>query len=178
MSDMPLVTRAIEAFPEFAHILAPHDIGRDNIKRLSKKLKAPVCVYSEGALAGNTLIIDNIGLLASAYVLADYAYIGGGFGGGIHNILEPAVYGIPVFFGPRHQKFNEAVRLTAMGAALVVNQKDDLADGIKLLEQEPGKVEQIKEICGQFFAESKGASDKIVNEIKGIMNGSDKISAL
>jgi len=177
MSDMPQVISAVEAFPEFAHVLAPHDIGRDNIKRLSKILEGPVCVYSEGVFSGNTLLIDNIGMLASAYVLADYAYIGGGFGGGIHNILEPAVYGIPVFFGPRHQKFNEAVRLNAMGAALVVKQKDDLADGIKLLEQEPGKVEQIKEICSQFFAESRGATDNIVKEIKDIMTVSDKISA-
>ncbi len=178
MSDMPLVTRSIAAFPHFAHILAPHDIGRDNISRLSKQLEGPVCLYSEGVFIGNTLKINNIGMLASAYVLADYAYVGGGFEGGIHNILEPAVYGIPVFYGPRHQKFNEAVRLHAMGAATVVKQEDDLADSIEMLVHEPVKVQQIKEICRQFFAESRGATDKIVNEIKGIMNVSDKISAL
>jgi 3-deoxy-D-manno-octulosonic-acid transferase len=177
MSDMPLVTRSVEAFPHFAHILAPHDIGGDNISRLTKSIEGPACLYSEGIFEGNTLIIDNIGMLASAYALADYAYIGGGFEAGIHNILEPAVYGIPVFFGPRHQKFNEAVRLHAMGAATVVKQKDELSNGIEILEREPEKIQQIKEICGQFFAESKGATDKILNEIKGIMNGSDKISA-
>jgi len=175
MSDMSLVDRSIAAFPQFAHILAPHDIGTDNLSRLSKRLNGPICFYSDESSKGNTLIIDNIGMLASSYVLANYAYIGGGFEAGIHNILEPSVFGIPVFFGPRHQKFNEAVQLHRLGAVTVVSKEWDLAEGISILEENPQKVLQIKDICRQFFDESMGATEKIADAIKRYMGDTDKI---
>lgn len=174
MSDMSLVDRSIATFPQFAHILAPHDIGADNLSRLSKRLNGPICFYSGESSKGNTLIIDNIGMLASSYVLANYAYIGGGFEAGIHNILEPSVFGIPVFFGPRHQKFNEAVQLHRLGAASVVSKEGDLAEGIAILEDNPQKVLQIKDICKQFFDESMGATEKIADAIKRFMGDTDK----
>jgi 3-deoxy-D-manno-octulosonic-acid transferase len=175
MSDMSLVDRSIAAFPQFAHILAPHDIGTDNLSRLSKRVNGPICFYSDESSKGNTLIIDNIGMLASSYVLANYAYIGGGFEAGIHNILEPSVFGIPVFFGPRHQKFNEAVQLHRLGAVTVVSKEGDLAEGIAILEDNPQKVLQIKDICRQFFDESMGATEKIADAIKRFMGDTDKI---
>ena len=173
MSDMPLVARTIATFPQFAHILAPHDIGADNLSRLSRRLNGNISFYSGDTSTGNILIIDNIGMLASSYILANYAYIGGGFEAGIHNILEPSVFGIPVFFGPRHQKFNEAVHLHRLGGVTVVSKEGDLAEGIAFFEDNPQKVLQINEICKQFFDESKGATDKIMDEIKMIKIGSD-----
>ena len=95
-------------------VFAPHEIDGSNIERLGKLLKVKYIRFSEfneDFADARVLIIDNIGMLSSAYRYAYIAAIGGGFGKGIHNILEPACWGIPVIFGPRYKKFREAVDL-------------------------------------------------------------------
>jgi len=102
-------------------IIAPHEIGEAHISKIEKLLQKNVIRYSEAD--NNTvhtykvLIIDNIGILSSAYRYGDIAVIGGGFGKGIHNVLEPASWGLPVLFGPVHLKFREALELIAEGGA-------------------------------------------------------------
>ena len=101
-------------------VLAPHEIGRSNIDRLEKLFKNDVIRYSEfnkDSHKARILIIDNIGILSSAYRYAFIAAVGGGFGDGIHNILEPACWGIPVLFGPNYKGFREAYDLISMGGA-------------------------------------------------------------
>ncbi len=107
------------------------------------------------------LVIDCIGLLSSIYRYGKIAYIGGGFGAGIHNTLEAAVYGIPVIFGPKYQKFNEAVNLIQTGGAFSIQNNKELKEVLDNLIQNPA----IAEIAGQkaleYVNSQLGATDSI-----------------
>jgi len=111
-------------------IMAPHEIHEDHIQQILRQLKKPVIRFSEAENAvisdKTVLIIDNIGMLSSLYKYGDLAYIGGGFGKGIHNILEAAAFSLPVIFGPHYKKFNEAVELLETGAAASIGSTDQL----------------------------------------------------
>jgi 3-deoxy-D-manno-octulosonic-acid transferase len=119
--DEEIITQYITNHPgRMKWVFAPHEIDEQNIERLEKLIKVKVVRYSqynEETADARVLIIDNIGMLSSAYKYAYIAAIGGGFGKGIHNILEPACWGIPVIFGPNHSKFREAVDLKNVGGA-------------------------------------------------------------
>ena len=113
--DEEIIAQYINKFPDrMKWVFAPHEIDKPNIERLEKLFNVKYVRFSEfneAAADARVLIIDNIGMLSSAYKYAYIAAIGGGFGKGIHNILEPACWGIPVMFGPNHEKFREAVDL-------------------------------------------------------------------
>ena len=113
--DEEIIAQYINRFPDkMKWVFAPHEIDKSNLERLEKLFKVKYVrfsEYSEVSADARVLIIDNIGMLSSAYRYAYIAAIGGGFGKGIHNILEPACWGIPVVFGPNHKKFREAVDL-------------------------------------------------------------------
>ena len=125
--DEDILLAHFNAHPEMKLIIAPHEIHEEHVQQIISKLKRPYLRYSElkrrwesGELAEGTLptdelvdclIIDAIGFLSGIYRYGQVAYIGGGFGVGIHNTLEAAVYGIPVVFGPNHQAFREALGL-------------------------------------------------------------------
>ena len=108
--DEDIISRFIKNNSQYNYIIAPHEIENDKIISLQKKTGA--LLYSRleknSIKSSNIIIIDNIGLLSSIYQYADIAYVGGGFGKGIHNILEPASYGLPIIFGPNYFKFKEA----------------------------------------------------------------------
>jgi 3-deoxy-D-manno-octulosonic-acid transferase len=109
-------------------VFAPHEIGKANIERLERFLKTEVVRYSgfnEGSHNARVLIIDNIGLLSSAYQYAFIAAVGGGFGKGIHSILDPACWGVPVLFGPDYKGFKEAFDLIDKGGAFCFRNRDD-----------------------------------------------------
>jgi 3-deoxy-D-manno-octulosonic-acid transferase len=111
------------------HIIAPHNIKKKHIEILKSRILKPVALYSEMSekdLANyDVFIIDTIGLLTKIYSYADIAFVGGGFKTGLHNTLEPAVFGIPIISGPEYQKFQEAKDLVALKGLLVVNSKDE-----------------------------------------------------
>ena len=106
-------------------IIAPHEIHEEHLQSIISKLQRPYVRYTqattENVSDADCLIIDCFGLLSSVYRYGDVAYIGGGFGVGIHNILEAAVYGIPVIFGPNYKKFQEAVDLIELGGAFSIS---------------------------------------------------------
>ena len=116
-------------------IIAPHNVSSTNIERIQSILDCPSIRYTkyEEYKGNRVLILDTIGHLTSAYQYADYALIGGGFSGSLHNILEAGAYGLPVFFGPHHQKFPEAQSFIYEGIGFVVENAEQLSEKINTL---------------------------------------------
>lgn len=112
---------------EVNFIIAPHETDDSHIESITSKISKKTSAYSKASVKNITdfkvIVIDGIGLLSKIYRYGDIAYIGGGFGSGIHNVLEPATYGIPVIIGPNYKKFNEAIDLIASGACIPINNK-------------------------------------------------------
>jgi 3-deoxy-D-manno-octulosonic-acid transferase len=112
-----------------ALIIAPHEIDEAHLISIEAQCCGSVLRYSqllnEPNSKSDVLLIDNIGMLMRIYAMADFAYVGGGFGSGLHNILEPAAFGIPVAFGPIHNKFPEAAAMIQVGGAMEVSNKSD-----------------------------------------------------
>lgn len=149
--------------PEYKLIIAPHLIDEDHLKTLEAMLTVTALRFSqaEGKNLSNfkVLIIDNIGMLSSLYQYGKFAYIGGGFGVGIHNVLEAAVFGIPVVFGPNHRKFSEALRLIDAGGAFPVSTDSDFNHIFQTLTTDPVKRTDAGKKAGYFVSENIGATD-------------------
>lgn len=151
-------------------IIAPHEIHEEHLLAIEQGLNRPFkrlsAIHTAEDLVGvECLIVDCIGLLSSIYRYGDFAYVGGGFGAGIHNTLEAAVYGIPVLFGPKYGKFKEAVELVIYQGAFSVNNGEEFAERMqRLLSDEPFR----KAVCSAsgFYVSSRvGATERILPEI-------------
>lgn len=151
-------------------IIAPHEVDEKSIEGLVKKLKQldlNYGLYTENVGEGlQVLVINTIGLLSKSYVYADCAYVGGGFNGGLHNILEPAVFQIPVcFYGDKYKKFNEAVQLLDLGSANKVNGAEELETVFrKQLFDDDFRLETFKQLAA-YFEKNGNVSGKIVEAI-------------
>src|SRR5690606_36838947 len=117
---------------------------------------------AQNACKSDVLLIDNIGMLSSLYQYAEYAYVGGAFGKGLHNILEPATFGLPVFFGPRYEKFQEAKDLVKMGSAFPVSTPEDLKEKMDLLYHDEKLRRAIGDQTKSYIAQNTGATEKIL----------------
>ena len=128
LPDEKLLTALPALFPGWKLIIAPHEIGDNRIKEIETLFPESVRFtrMKVSATSYQTLIVDNIGMLSSLYQYGDVAFIGGGFGAGIHNTLEAAAFGLPVIFGPQYEKFQEAKDLIKLGAAFPVNDAEEL----------------------------------------------------
>ena len=111
------------------------------------------------------LIIDCFGLLSSIYRYGDVAYIGGGFGVGIHNTLEAAVYGIPVLFGPKYQKFMEAIQLLESKGAYAINDYAELAALLERFYADPAFLKEVGSQARNYVVENSGATTRIMDMI-------------
>ena len=160
-SEEKIIKQFLESNPETKVIIAPHNIKRANIERIENLLEQPTMRYTDfnEAHVERVLILDTIGHLSTAYQHADYALIGGGFSGSLHNILEAAAFGLPVFFGPHHEKFPEAQSFIDEGIGFVVENAEQLSQKIKALENQ----EELKQKIEAFMQSQAGATDKIVN---------------
>lgn len=165
ISDIAVVKKMILSFPGFKHILVPHQISETALMEIKKAIALPMDVYSVNGLTQNVLLIDNIGMLSSLYAVAKYAYVGGGFQYGIHNILEPAVYTIPVFFGPNHKKFNEAVNMQKNQMAFGIQGYEEMAEIIKSFESNDAKYMEIRNKIQDYFQDNRGATKKIISHL-------------
>lgn len=150
-------------------IIVPHEIGENHIKSILDKCRKKIIRYSQ--IANNpaeydVLIIDCIGLLSAIYRYGNIAYIGGGFGAGIHNTLEAAVYGIPVIFGPKYQKFNEAVNLIREGGAFSIQSGTELAEVLNSLIGTPVVAETAGKKALEYVTSQLGATEVIGEEVK------------
>jgi len=155
----------------FKFIIAPHEITESHVKNIIQSIKQPVVLYSEAnkkienLSSYKVLIIDNIGMLSSLYKYGKVAYIGGGFGVGIHNILEAAVYGIPVIFGPNFKKFKEALDLLNLKGAFSINNYESFENIINLFYYNIEYLNKSGSIARQYVINNCGATEKIVNYI-------------
>lgn len=164
--------------PSLKLIVAPHEINKEHIAQVQKLFPDSI-LFSEltgdnGQLATgrqhrasyNILIIDNIGMLSRLYKYASITYIGGGFGKGIHNTLEAAVYGKPVLFGPAYHKFNEAIDLVNNGGAISINNAEDCISAIQKLIRDDSVHIKSSEKSKDYVYKNKGATEKIMKYIQ------------
>ena len=150
-------------------IIAPHNINSKEILKLKKTLTCTTSMYSEGALKkdAKVFIVDTVGILTKIYSYADIAYVGGGFDKeGVHNVLEPAVFGIPLVIGPIYDKFEEAKELVELQGCLVAHSDTDLSNHLsKLIEKEKYR-DQLGEITKTYIKNHLGATKTILDYIE------------
>ena len=152
-------------------VIAPHVISEDHLLQIERMLEGrKVARYTEAtevsAKDADVLIINCFGLLSNIYHYADVTYVGGGFGVGIHNTLEAAVWDVPVFFGPNNQRFQEAQGLKACGAGLEIASADDFRRYMQGFEEHPEVMKELGEKAGAYVSSLAGASRKILADIK------------
>ena len=167
--DEELLVQYIQSHPEVKFIIAPHETKAANVERLINLLKSPVICYTEATETAvvnkQVMIVDTIGVLSSIYKYADLAYIGGGFGVGIHNTLEAAIFGMPIVFGPNFRKFNEANILVKLGVSFPVADFSALETILDSLLNDAEKRILISQICITFTNENIGATQLILNKV-------------
>ena len=151
-------------------IIAPHEIHEGHLSAIEKTLKFKHIRFSKASETSiqdyDVLIIDNFGMLSRLYKYAEIAYVGGGFGAGIHNILEAVSYGIPVVFGTNYKRFKEAVDLVSLGSAATIRNKEELCSVLDRYLSDKPLLERAGKISTDYVNKNLGAADKILKEVK------------
>jgi len=153
-----------EKYPDWKFIIAPHEIDSNHIESIEKQFSGSLRLSTLGATENSQaqiLIIDNIGMLSSLYRYGKLAYIGGGFGAGIHNTLEAVAFGLPVIFGPKYEKFQEAKDLIALGSAQSISDTNGLEVAFNKFKDNTFASEKAK----KYVQEKKGSTDQIIEMI-------------
>jgi 3-deoxy-D-manno-octulosonic-acid transferase len=167
--DEEIMAAYINKYPSaMKWVFAPHEIDKPNIDRLESLFRVKVARFSTFQPANadaRVLIIDNIGMLSSAYKYATIAGIGGGFGKGIHNILEPACWSTPVLFGPNFKKFREAVGLISEGGAFTYSNQDEFNRILDKLLSDDEFCSSASSIAGKFVGKHSGATAAVLSRI-------------
>ena len=172
--DEDIFIRYFNEHRDWKLIIAPHVIGEDHLQQILTKIgDRKVMRYTqlshephESHESYEILIIDCFGLLSSIYHYGDVAYIGGGFGVGIHNTVEAAVWGVPVIFGPENQKFQEAQELKACGGGMEISGYDDFARLMERFAQDADYLQQSGRAAGDYVKGKAGAAAKILAATK------------
>lgn len=154
---------------ETKYIIAAHEVHESHIKNICDALQVSYVRYTQmqkDKLAdAKVMVIDTIGILSSAYRYGEIAYIGGGFGVGIHNTLEAATYGMPVIFGPNYHKFQEAVELVSEGAAFPIQNLEELNIQLSAFLSEKQKMAKSSSAAANYVSTNTGATDQICSAI-------------
>lgn len=155
---------------DYKIIIAPHETEVQHCRQILELFKNGAVLYSELSAENvkekEVLVIDNQGMLSSLYRYADIAIIGGGFGKGIHNILEAATFGMPILFGPNYKKFQEANDLIQLGGASTFSNSNDLGNSIHELSTNAHALEERARITKQYIADNTGATEIILEYLK------------
>ena len=167
--DEQLLEEVFRQLPEeLCWIIAPHELSQAHLSRLLKRFPGSVLFSNLEEITQpgtRVVIIDTIGILSYLYRLGTLAYVGGGFGKGIHNILEAATYGIPVIFGPVYQKFREAVDLAELKGGFPVQSGRELLSTIHQQLNDRELLKATSKIAGNYVLERVGATSTIMNEV-------------
>ena len=157
------------AHKDWKLIIAPHVIGEDHLQQILSKIEGKAVRYTQASAEevrdAQVLIIDCFGLLSSIYHYGEVAYVGGGFGVGIHNLPEAAVWGVPVIFGPNNQRFQEAQQLKACGGGLEINGAADFQRIMDRFDANPQQVEADGKKAGDYVKGKAGATGKVLHSV-------------
>ncbi len=169
--DEDILLDYVNRHPDLHLVIAPHVVNDVHIQEIEQKLTTPALRYSQATLENvddyRVLIIDGYGLLSSIYRYATVAYVGGGFGVGIHNVPEAAVYGIPVIIGPNHQRFAEAVALIANGGCKSIKNAEDFSVIMDDFLENPAHIAQAGSAAGDYIHQNAGATPLIYQHVFG-----------
>ncbi|MDO4671723.1 3-deoxy-D-manno-octulosonic acid transferase [Falsiporphyromonas endometrii] len=167
--DEKILLNYFNKHPNVRLILAPHEFDDERILKLTSFVKRPFIRFSDAnsksILKKDCIIVDSFGLLSSLYRYATFAYVGGGFGKGIHNTPEAAVYGIPVFFGPEHHKFKEALGLLESGGGICIHDQEEFDRYVDDMLMHKYKLESAGKASHDYIYANAGAADKVINDI-------------
>jgi len=168
--DDEIVIKYFNDNPNTKLIIAPHEINDEHLNAIIGELKRPFLLFSEAdeesIATVDCIIIDCFGLLSSIYRYGDVAYIGGGFGVGIHNTTEAAVYHIPVLFGPNYAKFKEAKDLIKCGGGFTICSQEEYDLQMQAFTDDNQKLLKAGSKAGRYIDSHKGATSKIMNQIE------------
>ena len=170
-----LVNYINQSSEDVKFIIAPHNIKQEQISNLKNQIQKKTILFSENVVETrlipplqeyNVFIIDTIGILTKIYSYADIAYVGGGFGNpGVHNILEPATFGVPVVIGTNYTHFAEATALVNMEGCISIQNQSQLNEAFELLLHNEDERLEKGHICSTFIQMNKGATQTIMNHI-------------
>lgn len=173
--DEALLVNYINTANNVKFIIAPHNINKDQIANLQNQISKKTVLFSSLNLKDvgtskladyDVFIIDTIGILTKIYSYSDIVYVGGGFGNpGVHNILEPATYGVPIVIGPNYSHFAEATALVKMEGCISIANQEDLNEALDKLIQNAAVRYEKGHICSTFVEMNKNASETIMNYI-------------
>lgn len=176
--DEDLLITYFNSHPELRLVLAPHVVSEEHIAQILGKLTRPAVRYTqatqETAQQADCLIIDCYRLLSSIYRYATVAYVGGGFGVGIHNVPEAAVYGVPVLIGPNNKKFREAQALLQRGGCFEVTDQSSFDACLDRLLTDADALHKAGTEAGQYIRENAGAADKIFSATLAVTEATEK----
>ncbi|MBQ2951466.1 MAG: 3-deoxy-D-manno-octulosonic acid transferase [Prevotella sp.] len=168
--DEEIFIKYFNEHPDWKLIIAPHVIGESHLQQIIKQLDMPVVRYtkttSEEARNARCLIIDCFGLLSSIYKYGTVSYVGGGFGVGIHNVLEAAVWNIPVIFGPNNERFAEAQGLKRVGGGFEISDYDSFASVMNGFIADEASLNAAGSAASDFVKSQAGATDVVLKGIK------------
>ena len=173
LKDEQLLAKYIESHPNVKLILAPHEVHEEHISKAESLFNVSIFRYTrapEGVENYRVMVINTIGLLSSLYRYGSIAYVGGGFGKGIHNTLEPATYYTPVIFGPNYKKFKEANDLIDLKGGFTIDDYDGLNAILTNLFSDPQALLAAGEKAGGYVESMRGATELIVNEVFGVVD--------
>lgn len=168
-ADENILLTLINANPDIKFVIAPHEIDESRIAKFTYEVAGGAVRYTQldsiDATNMQVLILDTMGLLSRAYGSAKWAYVGGGFGVGIHNTLEAAVYGIPVAFGPKYHKFKEARDLIALNVGHSVKNERELLKWFEELRNDSDYLARLSAIARVYVGQHRGTTEKVVKAI-------------
>lgn len=166
--DEDILINYFNSRPRLKLVLAPHVVSEEHLRQIESKLRRPAVRYSsatpKSAAEADCLIIDCYGLLSSIYRYATIAYIGGGFGVGIHNVTEAAVYGVPVLFGPNNQRFREARALIDKGGATEITTATEFEAVADRFFSDSKALSDAGEAAGRYIQENAGATSCVLED--------------
>lgn len=168
--DEDLIVRLANENPTIKFIVAPHEMEQARMSKIEQTATGGAVRYTkvEGDIADKQiLILDTIGMLSSVYGYADFSYIGGGFGVGIHNTLEAATFGLPIAFGPNYHKFKEARDMIALGGATSVSNYEELSAWFAPLRDDEQHLKLVSQISKDYTTKNQGATDIFFEKVFG-----------